>query len=100
MAGKETKTVDSVIDTLTKFRRWCSGRGRKYIEGQMPVDATAVCEALTVALNSMKHRLSHGDFRAIARLAERPKNTLKPTEVAALKNARRIVRYLDKVDSE
>ena len=100
MAGKETKAVYSTIDTLTKFRRWCSGRGRKYIEGQMPVDATAVCEALTVALNSMKHRLSHDDFRAIARLAERPKNTLKPTEVTALKNARRIVRYLDKVDSE
>lgn len=100
MAGKETKVVDSTIDTLTKFRRWCSGRGRKYIEGQMPVDATAVCEAITVALNSMKHRLSHDDFRRIAHLAEKPKCELDSTEAASLKRARRIVRYLDKVDSE
>lgn len=96
---KEVNGTSVVISNLVKFKRWLSGRGRKYVAGQSTVDIEIVCGALGVAIDSLKHRLGHDEFKRLVRIAQRWCPNVAEDK-KAMSAAKRIVRYIDKADAK
>ena len=92
----ETDDTKTVIGNLVKFRRWLSGRGKKYVAGQSTVDIEIVCDSLGVAIESMKHRLGHEEFKKLFHIAQCASVPLGVDGKKAMSAAKRIVRYIDK----
>ena len=95
-------TVDEtklVVTNLMKFKRWLSGRGRKYVAGQTTVDIEVICSSLGIAIESMKHRLSHDEFKRLVCIAQKWCPNVAEDK-KAMSAAKRIVRYIDKADAK
>ena len=94
---KEVDNMSVVISTLAKFKRWLYGRGRKYVAGQSTVDVELACGVIGIAIDSMKHRLGHEEFKRLVCIAQcaDPRGAEDKKVMSA---AKRIVRYIDKAE--
>jgi len=88
----ETKEA---VDTLKVFKRWLSGKGKKYLPTGLPVSVGDVASAIDLACSHFKHRICPIEFRALVRMAIRS-GAYDAIDKDALKSARKVIRYLDK----
>lgn len=95
---KEVSGASVAISNLVKFKRWLSGRGKKYVAGQSTVEVDSVCWSLAFAIDSLKHRLSHDEFKRLVCIAQRWCPNVAEDK-KAMSAAKRIVRYIDKADA-
>ena len=96
---KEVSDASVAISNLVKFKRWLSGRGRKYVAGQSTVEVDSVCWSLAFAIDQLKHGISDEQFKTIVRMAQCTSVSLGGSEKDALRAAKRVVRHIDKADA-
>ena len=96
---KEVNGASVAVSNLVKFKRWLSGRRRKYVAGQSTVGIDSVCWSLAFAIDQLKHSISDEQFKTLVRMAQCTSIPLGDNEKAVLRAAKRIVRYIDKANA-
>lgn len=83
--------------TLRIFRRWVSGKGRKYIPSDVPVRIDCLSSAIDNALDKFKYGMSPLHFRQLVEMAEKGRDRYSRQEAFVLREARKLVRHYDKI---
>lgn len=96
---KEVSGASVAVSNLVKFKRWLSGRGRKYVAGQSTVEVDSVCWSLAFAIDQLRHSIGDEQFKTLVRMAQCTSVPLGDNEKSVLRAAKRIVRHIDKADA-
>lgn len=83
------------VETLKIHKRWINGKGRKYMPSNLPVGIFQISSAIDLACSHFKRRICPAEFRALVGMAIRG-GAKGEIDRAALKSARKVIRYLDK----
>lgn len=83
--------------TLRIFRRWISGKGRKYIPNDVPVRIDSLSSAIDNALDRFKYDMRPLLFRQLVEMAEKGRDRYSRQDSCVLREAKKLVRHYDKV---
>ena len=87
--------TEDAVKTLKTHKRWINGKGKKYMPSDMPVGISDISEAIDLACNHLTRRISPAEFIALYDMAV-ARGAATDAERAALKSARKVIRYLHK----
>lgn len=83
--------------TLKAFRRWISGKGRKYIPSDVPVMIDSLSGAIDNALDRFKYEMHPLLFRHMIEMAERGRDRYSRQDSCVIREAKRIAKHYDRI---
>lgn len=83
--------------TLKAFRRWISGKGRKYIPSDVPVSIDSLSSAIDNSLDRFKYSMRPPLFRQLVEMADRGRDRYSRQDSRVIREAKRIAKHYDRI---